>query len=147
MLNIRSLVNGEDPKKPEIKGYIHPDAYPTQSNRSMFDDDIYDDSYDFPTHSTYKAKDRDYWDKKRTAFNPDRMTVSTIIPMEEIGECADEDSALYNWNQAHLKATEIAYDRIQAFAGEGYESKFEVSFEVVEGFQEFEATITITPTK
>lgn len=103
---------------------------------SLFDSEYNDEQYPYTNY-----RHRNY----SPTTTKGEVTISIIIDSEEIGEIADYTNPSYDWAAAETKATEIAYDRIEALLGKGYTSKYSASFQISPNYDEFEAVITLTP--
>lgn len=107
------------------------------------DEDYYDSMYgSTPTQSDYIPK----WSEKYVHNKPGQINISTTIQYEEVGKIADYSEVEYDPEKAETMATEIAYDRIEALAGKGYESRYTVKFEVTD-YGEYEVKATLIPIK
>lgn len=123
------------PKYESGKGY--------KSN--LFDHDRYDGAYNTDEYTTgYTPKKYKGYEEPEPII---RGTMSITISIEnaEIGKYADFDGPDYDSERATTIATEIAYDYIEKLAGKGFESRYKVDFDVTEGYNDFDANITLTP--
>ncbi len=103
---------------------------------SLFDSELYNDER-YP-YTNYSHKNYNKTIKGE-------ITLLMIISSEEIGEIADYTNPAYDWAAAERKATEIAYDCLKALLNKDYESEYSASFQIVPEYDEFEATVTLTP--
>jgi len=115
---------------------------PPVRNYSLFDRD--EDAHYNNANYNQSYDDLDTGYKKQIKGS---IIINLGIDIEEIGPTADEGSPNYNWAKSINKATEIAYDKITELLGKNYESKYKVSFEVLEGYFEYEAIVTLIPNK
>lgn len=104
----------------------------------------YDDGYDYGYPTTPHSGRTTYKSNAQKAYKGE-ITITIYVSLEEIGPVADDSDPLYNWDKASVRATEIAYDQIQALAGKGFESRYEIDCDVQDLYTEFEAIITLTP--
>lgn len=147
-MNIREIAMGtpeQEPKKVAYPDYDYgdyaPQPYkPLEGQKSIFDDDLYDDS------NYYGAK---YHHKNLlpSVTPKGQLTITMSFPISELGECADDNHPAYDWGRAIDKAIELGYDTVEKLAGKGYESRYELDFKAEEGFLEYDVTVTLTPIK
>ena len=115
-------------------------TYPSQT---LWDTDRYDGAYNNPEYSGSSYKKTKY-EKIDTSKD---IIITMTIDNKDIGKVGDFDDKSYDYTKAETKATEIAYDRTEALLGKGFDSKFKIGFEVTDGYDEWEATVTLTPLK
>jgi hypothetical protein len=120
-------------------------AWPKAKNPSLFDKGFDYDRYDGSWNNPEAYSSRTYKPKENT---DDDIKITLTIPYSKIGSFADVDSPNWNDVKAETKAIEIAYDRIEALLGKGYESKFSVNFDASDDYDAYEVEVTLsTPTK
>lgn len=105
-----------------------------------FDSDRYDGSWNDPAYTSHSYKTYKKPDE-------DEITITLKVPYSKLGAFADINSPLWNDIKAEEKATEIAYDRIEKLLGKNYESKYSVSFNASDMYEEYEVEATLTPVK
>lgn len=129
---------------PEPVKPAYPTSYPAyggSSTRKRDEDGFYFDDYDeFGSYTPHDAKKAE-----NDTFSLNRITIIMNVSNEKIGDIAIYHKAVYDPDKSKIRATEIVYDRLEQLLGKNYESHFTVGFDVYEGVDDYEVTVTLDP--
>ena len=76
-------------------------------------------------------------------WQPLFMVIEMRIPIEEIGESADQTSESYNYNRMLDDAEQAAIERLEQFAGGDLLDRYEISFTITEDVGEVEVIVKV----
>lgn len=119
----------------------YPSAYPkkySSKQSSLYDIDEFNPS-------PAEIRRDEFYDSYEKQIDG-QITLSLTIKNADLSDVKTNfDNNAYDWGSINTQATEIAYDRIKELLNKEYESQYKTSFQVEQGFDEIEVTVTLIP--